>query len=144
MSGLSVASEEIGSVDTAFKLLGANHKVVVEVFDDPAVEGVSCYISRAKTGGLSATIGISEDPSDASVACRQVGDIKFKTAFKSQEDVFSERTSILFKRMHVVRMVDTKRNVLLYMVYSDKLVDGSPKNSITAVPVHGVTIPVKK
>ena len=143
--GITVAyagGEEIGSVDTAFKLIGANHKIVVEVFDDPMVQGVSCYVSRAKTGGISGSFGLAEDTSDASIACRQVGDISFKQPIKKQDEVFTQSTSILFKKLKVVRMVDAKRNVLTYITYSDKLVDGSPKNSITAVPV-GKPIPVK-
>lgn len=134
--------KEIGSVDTAWKLLGANHKIVVEVFDDPKVSGVSCYISRAKTGGITGTLGLAEDRSEASIACRQVGDISFKSPVKAQEDVFSASMSILFKRFRVVRMVDNERKVLVYLTTSDKLIDGSPQNSITAVPV-GKPIPVK-
>jgi len=134
----SAAAEDIGSVDTAFKWLGANHKIVVEVFDDPSIEGVSCYLSRAKTGGISGSLGIAEDTSDASVACRQVGEsITIKNPIKQTEQVFTERASILFKNIHVVRMVDEKRKVLTYLVYSNKFIDGSPKNSITAVPLPG-------
>jgi CreA protein len=135
-------AEEVGSVDTAFKLLGANHKVVMEVFDDPAVAGVSCYISYAKKGGVSGAFGFAEDPSESSVACRQVGEISFKGPLAKQEEVFSQKASILFKKTRVIRAVDSKRNVLVYLVYSDKLLDGSPKNSITAVPV-GKVIPIK-
>lgn len=134
MTNYAVA-EEIGSVDTAFKLIGSNHKIVVDVFDDPKVSGVSCYISRAKTGGVKGTFGLAEDKSDASIACRQVGVISFKEPVKKQEEVFSQRTSILFKKLRVVRMVDEKRQVLTYLTMSDKLIDGSPQNSITAVPV---------
>ena len=137
-----VQAEDIGSVDTAFKLLGANHKVVVEVFDDPKVQGVSCYISRAKTGGITGSMGLAEDKANASIACRQVGDISFKEAVGRQEEVFTQKTSILFKTLRVVRMVDSKRNVLTYLTYSDRLIDGSPQNSITAVPV-GKPIMVK-
>jgi CreA protein len=140
--GVSQAGEEIGSVDTAFKLLGANHKIVVEVFDDPKVQGVSCYVSRAKTGGISGSFGLAEDKAEASIACRQVGEISFKEPIKKQEEVFSQSTSILFKKLKVIRMVDTKRNVLTYITFSEKLIDGSPQNSITAVPV-GKLIPVK-
>lgn len=128
-------AEDIGSVDTAFKLMGANHKIVVEVFDDPKVQGVSCYISRAKTGGISGSLGLAEDKSNASIACRQVGEISFKEPVGRQEEVFTQKTSILFKTLRVVRMVDPKRNVLTYLTYSDRLIDGSPQNSITAVPV---------
>lgn len=135
-------AEDIGSVDTAFKLLGANHKVVVEVFDDPKVQGVSCYISRAKTGGITGSLGMAEDKANASIACRQVGDISFKEPVGRQEEVFTQKTSILFKTLRVVRMVDAKRNVLSYLTYSDRLIDGSPQNSITAVPV-GKAIPTK-
>lgn len=136
------ASEEIGSVDTAFKLLGSNHKIVMEVFDDPLVQGVSCYISRAKTGGIKGSFGLAEDTSDASVACRQVSNINFKGPLPKQSEVFNQSSSILFKKIRIVRAVDAKRQTLIYLVYSDKLIEGSPKNSITAVPV-GKPIPVK-
>ena len=135
-------AEEIGSVDTAFKLLGANHKIVMDVFDDPMVSGVSCYVSRAKTGGLKGTFGLAEDTSDASVACRQVGPINFNGKIPQQAEVFSQSSSILFKKNRVIRVVDQKRQTLVYMIYSDRLIDGSPKNSITAVPV-GKPIPLK-
>ncbi len=132
---LSAAGENIGSVDTAFKLLGPDHKVVVEVFDDPRVGGVSCYLSRAKTGGIKGAIGLAEDKAESSVACRQVGALQFNGKLPQQEEVFSERASLFFKHVRVVRMVDAKRNALVYLVYSDRLVDGSPKNSVTAVAV---------
>ena len=128
-------AETIGSVDTVFKLIGPDHKIVVEVFDDPKVGGVSCYLSRAKTGGIKGAIGLAEDTSDSSVACRQVGALSFNGKVARQEEVFSERSSIFFKHTRVVRMVDPKRNALVYLVYSDKLIEGSPKNSVTAVPV---------
>jgi len=128
-------AETVGSVDTAFKLLGPDHKVIVEVFDDPKVGGVSCYLSRAKTGGFKGAIGIAEDKAESSVACRQVGPLSFTGKVPRQEEVFNERASVFFKRVRVVRMVDAKRNALVYLVYSDRLVDGSPKNSVTAVPV---------
>ncbi|MES2322941.1 MAG: CreA family protein [Pseudomonadota bacterium] len=128
-------AETVGSVDTAFKLLGPDHKVIVEVFDDPKVGGVSCYLSRAKTGGFKEAIGIAEDKAESSVACRQVGPLSFTGKVPRQEEVFNERASVFFKRVRVVRMVDAKRNALVYLVYSDRLVDGSPKNSVTAVPV---------
>ncbi|ALM84597.1 CreA family protein [Bordetella sp. N] len=137
-------AEDVGEVSTAFKLIGPNHKIVVEVFDDPRVGGVSCYLSRAKTGGISGAVGMAEDKAEASVACRQVGDIQFKSPVPQKEEVFSERASILFKHVRVVRMVDAKRNALVYLVYSDRVVDGSPQNSITAVPVPATEkIPVK-
>lgn len=128
-------SEEIASVTTTFKMLGANHKIVIEAFDDPVVKGVSCHLSRAKKGGLKGTFGLAEDPSDASIACRQIGPISFLRALKDGEKVFNKKTSLVFKTMQVVRFHDVKRNVLIYLVYSDKLIDGSPKNSISTVPV---------
>lgn len=130
-----VQAEEIGAVSTAFVLLGANHKISVEAFDDPAVQGVSCYVSRAKTGGLKGAIGIAKDPSRFSVACRQVGPIKFLKPLPLQEEVFKEGASFIFKHVRVVRMVDPKRNALTYLTYSDKVIDGSPDNAITAVAV---------
>lgn len=128
-------AEEIGEVDTAFKLLGANHKIVVEAFDDPKVEGVACFLSRAKKGGVRGTLGLAEDTSDASIACRQIGPIRFLEEIEAGERVFRQRTSILFKTMQVVRFYDPVRNTLVYLTYSDKLIDGSPKNSISAVTV---------
>ncbi|MBC3864066.1 CreA family protein [Undibacterium jejuense] len=139
-----VSAENIGSVDTAFKLIGPDHKVVVEAYDDPKVNGITCYVSRAKTGGISGGLGLAEDKSEASIACRQVGPISFTGPLKQEEEVFNQSLSILFKKLRIVRMVDQKRNALVYLTYSDKLVDGSPKNSVTAVAVdHSTVIPVK-
>ncbi|MFY8018772.1 MAG: CreA family protein [Inhella sp.] len=126
----------MGEVSTAFKLIGPNHKVVVEAYDDPMVAGVTCYVSRSKTGGLTGAIGMAEDKAEASIACRQVGPIRFKAPLKRQDEVFSERLSLVFKRLRVVRLVDPARNALVYLTYSDRLIDGSPKNSVTAVPVE--------
>ncbi|HJV50628.1 MAG TPA: CreA family protein [Noviherbaspirillum sp.] len=137
-------AEEIGDVSTVFKFIGPNHKIVVEAFDDPKVGGVACYLSRAKTGGIKGALGLAEDKSDSSVACRQVGEIRFNGPIPKQEEVFSERASILFKHVQVVRMVDSKRNALVYLVYSDRVIEGSPQNSVTAVPVPaGQRIPLK-
>ncbi|MEO0911612.1 MAG: CreA family protein [Pseudomonadota bacterium] len=130
------AAEEIGSVDTAFKLLGANHKIVIEAFDDPKVSGVSCFVSRAKTGGISGSLGLAEDTSDASIACRQTGPIDVTEEFEDGEEVFGRRSSVLFKRLQVVRFFDETRNTLVYLSYSDKLIDGSPKNAISAVVIR--------
>ena len=141
---MTAHSEIIGDVDTAFKLIGPDHKIVVEAYDDPKVTGVTCYVSRAKTGGLKGAIGLAEDRSEASIACRQVGPIAVTQPLPLREEVYSERLSILFKRLRVVRMVDVKRHTLVYLTYSDMLVDGSPKNAVTAVAVDRVTpIPVK-
>jgi CreA protein len=136
-------AEEIGSVNTNFKLPRSD-RVVVEAYDDPAVSGVTCYVSRARTGGLKGTFGIAEDPTEASIACRQVGPIRFPEQVRQQEDVFSERMSLIFKTLHVVRIVDAKRSTLVYLTYSDRVVSGSAKNSVTAVPMPaGTQIPVK-
>ena len=139
---LPAQAETLGEVSTAFKLIGPNHKIVIEAYDDPLVEGVTCFVSRAKTGGITGAVGLATDKSDASIACRQVGEIRIKQPLPQQDEVFSERLSILFKRLRIVRVVDAKRQSLVYMTYSEKLLDGSPKNSITAVPV-GKPIPVK-
>ncbi|KWK76178.1 CREA signal peptide protein [Burkholderia ubonensis] len=136
-------AEEVGSVNTNFRLTGSD-RVVVEAYDDPLVAGVTCYVSRARTGGIKGSLGLAEDPSEASIACRQVGPISFTGPLKQQTDVFSERMSFIFKTLHVVRVVDKKRNTLVYLTYSDRVVSGSPKNSVTAVPVPAATpIPVK-
>ena len=137
-------AERIGEVDTVFKFIGPDHKIVVEVFDDPKVGGVSCYLSRARTGGIKGAFGLAEDKAEASVACRQVSAISFTAPIPQQEEVFTERASILFKRIRVVRMADSKRNALVYLVYSDRVIEGSPQNSITAVPVPASQpIPIK-
>lgn len=140
----SAVAQKVGEVDTAFKLLGPDHKIVIDAYDDPKVKGVACYVARAKTGGIKGAIGLAEDKADASIACRQVGPISFTGPVKQQEEIFSERQSILFKRLRVVRMVDPARNVLIYLSYSDKLIEGSPKNSVTVVPIDRATaIPLK-
>jgi CreA protein len=142
---MPVHAQQIGEVSTAFRWLGKNDRIVIEAYDDPKVLGVSCFVSRARTGGVSGTVGLAEDTADASIACRQVGDtLTFKGKLPLQEDVFSERQSILFKRLHIVRVVDPARNTLVYLTYSDKLIDGSPKNGVTAVPVpRSNPIPLK-
>lgn len=140
---VAAPAQQLGEVDTAFKLLGPNHKVIVEAYDDPKVSGVTCFVSRARTGGLSGAVGLAEDKAEASIACRQVGPIVFKEAVAKQEEVFSERLSILFKKLRIVRIVDPGRKVLVYLTYSDRLIDGSPKNSITAVPVGDAPIRLK-
>jgi CreA protein len=138
-------AENIGSVDTVFKLIGPDHKIVVDAYDDPKVSGVTCYVSRAKTGGMKGAIGLAEDRAEASIACRQVGPIHFAADARKlpdQEEMFSERISLLFKKLRVVRMVDRKRHTLVYLTYLDRLIDGSPQNSITVVPLGAdVVIP---
>lgn len=137
-------AEEIGSVDTVFKFIGPDHKIVVEAYDDPGVTGVTCYISRAKTGGIKGAFGLAEDKSEASIACRQVGPIAIGKPIKEQEEIFSERTSLIFKRLRIVRMVDAKRHSLVYLTYSDRVIEGSPQNSVAVVAVDRATpMPVK-
>lgn len=133
------AAEEIGSVSTKFKILGANDKIVIEAFDDPDIPGATCYLSRAKTGGVKGAVGVAEDTSDASIACRQIGPIalseKIKSGKENGEEVFKKSTSLLFKSLQVVRFYDAKRNVLVYLTYSDRIIEGSPKNSISVIPI---------
>ena len=136
-------AEQVGEVDTVFKLIGPDHKIVVDAYDDPGVKGVTCYVSRAKTGGIKGGLGLAEDKAEASIACRQTGPISFPKPLKRQDEMSSERISLIFKRLRVVRMVDTSRNTLVYLTYSDRVIEGSPQNSVTAVPVDRATpIPV--
>ena len=128
--------DDIGDVNTEWKLLGPDHKVVVSAFDDPGVPGVACYLSRARTGGISGMVGLAEDSSDAAIACRQVGPISLAPKLPQKEEIFTEKRSIMFKHLRVVRFIDRKRNTLVYLSYSDKLIKGSPKNSISAVPIE--------
>ena len=140
-------AEQIGSVSTKFKMLGPNDKIVIEVFDDPDVPGVACYLSRAKTGGMKGAVGLAEDSSDASLDCRQVGPITLSSKVLDSDDegdeVFRKRTSLVFKTLQVVRFFDHKRRVLVYLTYSDRVIEGSPKNSISVVPVRA-WVPVPK
>ena len=143
LAGLARA-EPIGEVDTVFQLIGPDHKIVVDAHDDPKVGGVTCYVARAKTGGIKGGLGLAEDKSEASIACRQVGPISFARPLPAQEEVFNERISLVFKKLRIVRMVDKPRNTLVYLTYSDRVIEGSPQNSVTAVPVDRATpIPLK-
>ena len=130
-------AEEIGAVGYRFKWVGPNDKIVVEAFDDPEVSGVACYLSRADVGGITGAMGLAENPSDVSIACRQVGPIDTSklATLKEGREVFSTRISAIFKTTQVVRFYDRKRNVLVYLTYSDKIIEGSPKNAISVVPV---------
>jgi CreA protein len=134
----ALAQERVGEVSTTFRVVGPNDKVVIDRFDDPKVENASCYVSRAETGGLSGWVGLAEDPSRFSIACRATGPVKIVGEInrsKKGEVVFSEDTSILFKEMRVSRFFDAEKNVLVYLVWSTKLIDGSPYNSVTAIPI---------
>jgi CreA protein len=139
MVAAPVFGDEIGEVRTKFKMLGANDKIVVEAFDDPDIAGATCYLSRAKKGGVSGSIGLAEDTSDASLACRQTGKIELPERVASGKDdgkqVFQKSTSLLFKTLQVVRFYDKKRNCLIYLTYSNRIIEGSPKNSISAIPI---------
>ncbi len=120
---------------TVFKWLTPNDKLATYGLDDPQVDGVACHFTVPERGGLKGWIGVAEEVSDISLACRQVGPIKIKAKFEQGEDVFRQRRSLFFKKMQIVRGCDTKRNVLVYMVYSDRIIEGSPKNSTSSVPI---------
>jgi CreA protein len=142
-AGLARA-DAIGEVDTVFKWIGPDHKIVVEAYDDPKVAGVTCYVSRAKTGGIKGALSLAEDKAEASIACAQVGPIRIDKPLPKQEDMFTERISLVFKKLRVVRMVDARRNALVYLTYSDRVIEGSPQNSVGVVPVDAATrIPVR-
>ena len=129
-------ADDMSCVSTTFRFLGANDRVCVSVFDDPKVPGVACDISQARTGGVKGSLGLAEDPSRFSLACRQVGPITADLSkLPNDEAVYSERTSIFFKHTHVYRLVDKKRNTLVYLAISDKVVEGSPQNAISSVPI---------
>lgn len=135
LAGAGAQAEEVGCVSTVWKMLGPDHKVCVDAFEDPKVDGVVCHVSRARTGGVKGAFGLAEDTSDAAIACRQVGPITIKGQLEDGEQVFTERRSILFKTLQVVRFLDKPHNTLVYLIYSDKLIEGSPKNSISTVPI---------
>jgi CreA protein len=131
----TVRAESVGCVTTAWKLIGANHQVCIDAFSDPKIPGVTCHVSQAKTGGISGTLGLAQDPSQFSLACRQTGPITMPEKLPSDEAVFSEDTSILFKETRVMRLWDAAHNTLVYVAISRKLIDGAPANSISTVPV---------
>lgn len=132
---LHASAEEIGCVTTAWKLIGANHRVCIYAFDDPKIPGVTCHVSQAKAGGVKGSLGLAEDPSQFSIACRQVGPITLPAKLPQSEIVFSEDTSLLFKETAIHRSYDAKRNVLVYLAISRKLIEGAPTNAISTVPV---------
>jgi CreA protein len=135
MASSIAKAETIGCVTTAWKLIGANHKVCVEAFHDPKVPGVTCHVSQARTGGISGAVGLAQDPSQFSLACRQTGPIVLPPKLPEDETVFSEDTSVLFKETRVVRMWDAANRTLVYVAISRKLIEGAPANSISTVPV---------
>jgi CreA protein len=129
-------ADDLACISTTFRFLGANDKVCVSGFDDPKVAGVACHVSQARTGGVKGTFGLAEDPSRFSIACRQVGPISVDTAkLPEEEAVYSARTSVFFKHTQIYRIVDKKRNTLIYVAISDKIIEGSPQNAISTVPI---------
>lgn len=130
------ADTTVGCVTTAWKLVGANHRVCIYAFDDPRVGGVTCHVSQARTGGVAGSFGLAEDPSQFSLACRQVGPIVLPAKLPKDEVVFSEDTSLLFKETKITRFHDQKRNVLVYLAISRKIIEGAPANAISTVPVQ--------
>ncbi len=131
----STYANEIGCLDTTFKFLSPNDSVCVSAFEDPKVQGVTCHISQARKGGWGSVVGLAEDPSRFSIACRQTGPITLPEKLPKQENVFSEKTSIFFKNTKVIRMFDKKHNTLVYLAVSKKLIEGSPQNAISTVPI---------
>ena len=128
-------AEDVGCTSTTFRIFGPNDKVCVQAFDDPDIPGVSCYVSQARTGGISGAIGVAEDPSRFSVSCRQTGPIVLPKNVGREASVFSDATSLIWKDTKVIRMYDAKRNTLVYVAISKRVIEGSPMNSVSAVPV---------
>jgi CreA protein len=128
-------AEEVGCVTTTWKLIGANHKICVDAFEDTKVPGVTCHISQARTGGISGSLGLAEDPSQFSIACRQTGPIALPANIPEQETVFAEDTSLLFKTTKIVRLFDKHHNTLVYLAISRRIIEGAPANSISTVPI---------
>jgi len=138
MAGSARAADEpdlLFRKSTVFKWLTPNDKLATYAIDDPEVDGVACHFTVPERGGVKGWLGIAEEVSDISLSCRQIGPIHFKNKFAQGDEMFRRRRSILFKKMQIVRGCDTKRNVLVYLVYSDKLIEGSPKNSTSSVPI---------
>lgn len=123
----------VGSVNTEFNLIGPDHKIVIESYDDPKIDGITVFISKSQMGGIKGALGLAEDTSDASVAVRQTGPIKVREKFDNGEDAFTEKRSLLFKRLHVSRFWDAPHRSFVYVVWTDRLINGSPHNSISAV-----------
>lgn len=134
-AGAAETPDLIFKRSTVFKWLSPDHKLATYGIDDQQVDGVACHFTIPEKGGFKGWIGVAEEVSDISLACRQIGPIRFKAKFEQGEDMFSKRRSLFFKKMQIVRGCDTKRNVLIYMVYSDRIIEGSPKNSTSTVPI---------
>lgn len=136
-STAAVAQTHIGGIDTTFRFLGSNDRVVVDRYDDPDVPNVSCYVSRAETGGVKGSLGLAEDPSRFSIACRAVGPVSWPANLPKKQRIFTSSLSVFFKTLEVYRLLDPEKKVLLYVVISSRIKEGSPFNSITAVPTGG-------
>ena len=134
--GNPALADDLACLSTTFRLIGPNDKVCVSAFDDPKVAGVACHISQARTGGVKGSLGVAEDPSRFAIACRQTGPIDLPDKLPKDESVFSESTSLIFKNTKVIRMFDAKRNALVYMAISKRLIEGSPMNSLSTVPIQ--------
>ena len=135
LAATAASAENIGCVTTEWKLIGANHRVCVESFGDPKVPGVTCHVSQARTGGVSGSFGLAQDPSQFSLACRQTGPIALPEKLPKEATVFTEDTSIFFKETRVIRLWDEANRTLIYLAISRKLIEGAPANSISTVPV---------
>lgn len=135
-AALPAQGEEIDCVTTTWKLIGANHRICVNAYDDPKIPGVTCHVSQARTGGVKGSLGLAEDPSQFSIACRQVGPIVLPAKLPADEVVFSEDTSLLFKETKIHRFLDQKRNVLIYLAISRRVIEGAPANAISTVPIQ--------
>ena len=131
----TASAEDVGCTSTTFRIFGANDKICVMAFDDPRISGVSCHISQARTGGVKGSLGVAEDPSRFAIACRQTGPIALPDKLPREESVFSESTSLVFKNTKVIRMLDEKRNTLVYVAISKRVIEGSPMNSLSTVPI---------
>ncbi len=135
LAGDDAEPDFIFKVRTVFRLLSPDAYIRVYGIDDPKVEGVACHFAVPNIGGWKGWAGLAEERSEVSLACRQIGPIRFKAKFEQGETFYEQRRSFLFKKLHLVRACDKKRNVLVYLTYSDKLIEGSPKNSVSTVPI---------
>jgi len=133
---LPAMAEEIDCVTTTWKLIGANHRICVSAYDDPKIPGVTCHVSQARTGGVKGSLGVAEDPSQFSLACRQVGPITLPAKLPDNEVIFTEDTSLLFKETKIHRIIDRQRNVLIYLAISRRVIEGAPANAISTVPIQ--------
>src|ERR1700753_1237491 len=134
--GAAFAQTYVDSISTTFRWFGPNDKIVVERYDDPRVGNVSCYLSRAETGGIKGGLGFAEDPSRFSIACRAVGPVTLPASMPHNEVIAFSQASLFFKTFQIHRSLDQEKRVLIYTVVSTKLINGSPFNSISVVPTN--------